>query len=44
MVLPIKYEKNSTISCIGFNNVEHLSKGIYCIKVANDKASKFIKE
>ena len=25
-------------------NVEHLSKGIYCIKVANNKASKFIKE
>jgi hypothetical protein len=25
-------------------NVEHLSKGIYYIKVANNKASKFIKE
>jgi hypothetical protein len=25
-------------------NVEHLSKGIYCIKIANNKASKFIKE
>jgi surface protein len=25
-------------------NVEHLSKGIYYLKVANDKASKFIKE
>ena len=25
-------------------NVEHLSKGIYCIKIANDKANKFIKE
>jgi surface protein len=25
-------------------NVEHLSKGIYCIKMANNNASKFIKE
>ena len=25
-------------------NVENLSKGIYCIKIANNKASKFIKE
>jgi len=31
-------EDNTTI------NVEHLSKGIYFIKIANNKASKFIKE
>ncbi|MEY3498630.1 MAG: hypothetical protein RL308_299 [Bacteroidota bacterium] len=32
------YEGDTTI------NVEHLSKGIYYIKIANNKASKFIKE